>query len=81
MTCKRFLEDHSFLYLLTYKHANYSPVWLLRFRLVKRIGQYFTKELSEQKVPVTDVAGLYSTYQKYIMIGAPNSYQFREKWT
>ena len=23
----------------------------------------------------------HSTYQKYILIGAPNSYQFREKWT
>ena len=48
---------------------------------MKRIVEYFAKEWSEQKVAITDVEGLYSTYQKYIMIGAPNSYQFREKWT
>ena len=60
----------------------YSLVCFALFRLVKRIVEYFAKEWSGQKVPITDVAGLNSTYQKYIMIGAPsNSYQFREKWT
>ena len=59
----------------------YSLVCFALFCLVKRIIEYFAKEWSEQKVSITDVVGLYSTYQKYIMIGAPNSYQFREKWT
>ena len=59
----------------------YSLVSFALFCLVKQIIEYFAKKLSEQKVPITDVVGLYSTYQKYIMIGAPNSYQFREKWT
>ena len=59
----------------------YSLVCFALFCLVKRIVEYFAKEWSEQKVSITDVVGLYSTYQKYIMIGAPNSYQFREKWT
>ena len=59
----------------------YSLVCFALFCLVKRIIEYFAKEWSEQKVSITDDVGLYSTYQKYIMIGAPNSYQFRENWT
>jgi len=59
----------------------YSLVCFAFFCLVKRIVQYFVKEWSEQKVSVTNVVGLYSTYQKCIIIGAPNSYQFREKLT
>ena len=59
----------------------YSLVCFALFCLVKRIVQYFVKEWSEQKVSVTNVVGLYSTYQKCIIIGAPNSYQFREKLT
>ena len=60
---------------------DYSLVCFALFCLVKRIVQYFVKEWSEQKVSVTNVVGLYSTYQKCIIIGAPNSYQFREKLT
>ena len=52
----------------------YSLVCFAPFCLVKRIVKYFPKEFSEWKVSITDVAGLYSTYQKYIMIGAPNYY-------
>ena len=63
------------------KSRIYSLVCFALFCLVKRIIEYFTKEWSEQKVSITDVVGLYSTYQKYMMIGAPNSYQFGEKWT
>ena len=59
----------------------YSLVCFALFCLVKRIIEYFAKKWSEQKVPITDVVGLYSTYQKYIIIGAPNSYQLQEKWT
>ena len=61
--------------------GSYSLVCFELFRLVKRIVEYFAKELSEQKGLVTEVVGLYSTYKKYIKIGDPNSYQFREKWT
>ena len=59
----------------------YSLVRFALFCLVKRIVQYLVKEWTEQKVSITDVVGLYSTYQKCIIIGAPNSYQFREKLT
>ena len=59
----------------------YSLVCFALFCLVKRIIEYFAKEWSEQKVSISDNVGLYSTYQKYIMIGAPNSYPFGEKWT
>ena len=41
----------------------------------------FSKKLSEQKVPLWKVVGLYETYKKYEKIGGPNSYQNREKWT
>ena len=75
-------KDHMFL-LFWYAplYLLYSLVCFALYCLVKRVIEYFAKEWSEQKVSITDVVGLYSTYQKYIMIGAPNSYQFREKWT
>ena len=42
--------------------SKYSLVCFELFCLVKRIVEYFTKELSELKGLVTEVVGLYSTY-------------------
>ena len=67
------------LFLLTY--ADYSPSLWHGFCPVKRTGKYFAKKWSEQKVLGIEVAGLYSTYQKYKRIDGPSSYQFRENWT
>ena len=59
----------------------YSPSLWHGFCPVKRTGKYFAKKWSEQKVLGIEVAGLYSTYQKYKRIDGPSSYQFRENWT
>ena len=61
--------------------CNYSPSLWHGFCPVKRTGKYFAKKWSEQKVLGIEVAGLYSTYQKYKRIDGPSSYQFRENWT
>ena len=62
------LEYTNFCCFVFYVLVKYSLVCFALFCLVKRIVEYFAKEWSEQKLPITDVAGLYSTYQKYIMI-------------
>ena len=63
------------------EQTQYSPSLWHGFCPVKRTGKYFAKKWSEQKVLGIEVAGLYSTYQKYKRIDGPSSYQFRENWT
>ena len=48
----------------------YSLTLFDHFHPVKRPGEYFAKEWSEQKVPEIAVIGLYDTYQKCIRLEA-----------
>ena len=76
-------KKHSvvFVKILYATKYEYSPSLWHGFCPVKRTGKYFAKKWSEQKVLGIEVAGLYSTYQKYKRIDGPSSYQFRENWT
>ena len=82
--CVGVTEEFSPVWLpgcLVKRNGKYSPSLWHGFCPVKRTGKYFAKKWSEQKVLGIEVAGLYSTYQKYKRIDGPSSYQFRENWT